>query len=143
MNTLKTISGREASIFAALCEVFVDPAAPLPDVRDTDAAFALDANLAVAPPLNRIGLRVVIHMLELTPLALGYGARMRRLDRATRTAAIERLAANAVLRPLIEGVRTVSHLCYYGDVGVMRALGYDPQVVVDRAAKLRVREARW
>ena len=69
MTELTTISPREASMFAALCEAFVAPAGDMPAVSQTDAAFALDANLAVAPPLNRIGLRAAMYFLEIAPLA--------------------------------------------------------------------------
>lgn len=143
MKKLKAISGREASIFAALCEAFVAPAGDMPPVRDTDAAFALDANLAAAPPFNRFGLRLGLYALEIAPLLMGHRARLRRLDTPARADVIARLKGSGPLGQVLEGYRALAHLCYYGDLAVMRSFGYDPQLVVDRAARLRVTEARW
>ena len=67
------------------------------------AAFA--AQLAAAPRLNRLGLRAL-----LLAHAAGLGARTGR---------------GAAPRP--------GHVSYYGDLGVMRILGYDPEAVVRRA----------
>ena len=41
--------------------------------------------------------------------------------------------------PLLKVVRSLAHLHYYGDAGVMRILGYDPDAVVARAAEVRGR----
>ena len=143
MSTLSTISGREASMFAALCEAFVSPSDSMPPVRETDAAFALDANLAVAPALNRIGLRVGLYVLEIAPLLMGRGARLRRLDPAARADVITQLKGSSALGQVLEAFRAIAHQCYYGDLAVMRSFGYDPHAVTERAAKLRVTENRW
>jgi hypothetical protein len=37
----------------------------------------------------------------------------------------------------------LAKLAYYGDDGVMRTLGYDPDAVVERGRRLRREEARW
>jgi hypothetical protein len=141
--TFTTITPREASMFAALCDAFVAPAGAMPAVRETDAVFAVNANLAVAPPLNRIGVRAALYAFELAPLLMGYGRRLRRLDADERSEVVGRLGRNAALGPLVEGIRAIAHLCYYGDLEVLRSYGYDPQQVVDRAAALRVGENRW
>lgn len=134
--TLRAISPREASIFAALTDALVAPVPPLPPVRDTDAAFALDANLRAAPVVNRAAIRAILLTLELAPLAVGAGARLRRLDPAARTAAVERLGAGP-LAPLLKAVTTLAHMTYYGDPTVLKLLGYDADAVVARAARAR------
>lgn len=141
-RTLTVLRPREASIFAALTDTFVAPAAPLPEVRDTDAAFAADANLGAAPVANRVALRIGLLALEVAPLALGYGGRLRRLTADDRAVVLARLERGP-LTPLLKGLRTLAHLSYYGDPGVMRLLGYDADGVVARAAALRAREGRW
>jgi hypothetical protein len=139
---LHALHPREASIFAAIADAFVAPAPPLPPVRDTDTAFALDANLRAAPAANRAGLRAALLALELAPLALGYGRRLRRLDPVQRAAALERVERGP-LAGLVKGLRTLAHLSYYGDPHVLRLLGYDADAVVARAAALRAAEGRW
>jgi hypothetical protein len=140
---LRVISGREASMFACLTDVVVAPVAPLPPVAETDAAQSFDEQLALAPGLNRLGLRAALHLLELAPLAVGAGHRLRRLAPAARTMALADLDRNPVLAPLLKVMRSVAHLSYYGDLRVMALLGYDPERVVARARALRAAEDRW
>jgi len=132
------VTGRELSIFACLTDVFVAPVAPLPPVRDTDAAHAFAHSLAAGPALNAIALRGALLALEVAPLALGFGARLRRLAPADRERALARLDRGP-LAPLLKAVRSLAQLHYYGDLGVMRLLGYDPEAVVARAAQVRNR----
>ena len=140
---LHAIGGREASMFACLTDAVVAPVPPRPPVCETDAAFAFDAQLAAAPALNRLGLRAALHVVELAPLLVGAGHRLRRLAPAERAAAIDRLDANPVMAPLLKVMRSLSHLTYYGDLRVMGLLGYDPGRVVARASALRAQEGRW
>ncbi|UTI63196.1 hypothetical protein NBH00_17740 [Paraconexibacter antarcticus] len=133
---------REASIFAAFVEAVVAPEPPLPPVRETGAALALDASLAAAPAANRLVLRQGLYALELAPLVLGHRARLRRLDPAARREVLARAEAGP-LGPLVQALRTLAHLGYYGDDAVMRGCGYDAGAVVARGAHLRVTEARW
>jgi hypothetical protein len=132
------MTGRELSIFACLTDVVVAPVAPLPPVWRTDAAPAFARSLESAPALNRAGLRAALLLVEVAPLAFGFGARLRRLDPGERERAVARLAAGP-LAPLLKALRSVAHLHYYGDLGVMRLLGYDPEAVVARAARMRGR----
>ena len=140
---LTIISGREASMFTCLADTVVAPVAPLPPIAETDATQAFEAQLAAGPAINRIGLRVALHLLELAPLAVGAGHRMRRLTPAARTAAVDALDRNPLLAPLMKVMRSVAHLSYYGDLRVMGVLGYDPERVVARARALRAAEDRW
>jgi hypothetical protein len=132
------MTGRELSIFACLTDVVVAPAPPLPPVRETDAAPAFARSLQAAPALNAIGLRAAVLLVELAPLALGFGARLRRLAPPDRERALARLDAGP-LAPLVKALRSLAHLHYYGDLEVMRMLGYDPDAVVARAAEVRGR----
>jgi hypothetical protein len=132
------VTGRELSIFACVTDVVVAPVAPLPPVHETDAAPAFARSLAAGPRLNALALRAALLLLELAPLALGFGARLRRLTPADRERALVRLD-HGMLAPLLKAVRSLAHLHYYGDLGVMRLLGYDPEAVVARAAEIRGR----
>jgi hypothetical protein len=116
------MTARERSIFARVTDVVVAPVPPLPPVRETDAAVAFERSLAAAPKLNALALRAAF---------LFVGASIRR-------APIERLDRGA-LAPLLKLVRSLAHLHYYGDAGVMRILGYDPDAVLARAAQVRGR----
>lgn len=133
---------REASIFAAFADAVLAPEPPLPPVHATATALTLDANLAAGPALNALALRRGLYALEVAPLVLGYGRRLRRLDPAARREVLARAEAGP-LGPLVQALRTLAHLGYYGDAAVMRRCGYDPEAVVARAAHLRVTEGRW
>jgi hypothetical protein len=133
---------REASMFACIADTVVAPGGALPALRQTDAVAAFGAGLAAAPVPNRALLRALLYAVEAAPLLLGYGARLRRLRPDARTEALERLEAGpagAALRPLT----ALAKLAYYGDDGVSRALGYDPDAVVARGRALREAEVRW
>ena len=58
---LETLTPREASIFACLCDTIVAPGPALPPVQQTDAVEFLDRWLGLAPRLNRTGLRALPH----------------------------------------------------------------------------------
>jgi hypothetical protein len=142
MTALRVLRPREASIFAALVDIVVAPVPPLPPVHRTDAAFALDANLAAAPRANRLGLRAALLALELAPLALGHGRRLRRLGPEQRTAVLAGIERGP-LTGLVKALRTLAHLSYYGDPAVLLLIGYNADAVVARGADLREKELRW
>ena len=130
------MTGRELSIFACVTDTVVAPLPPLPPVHETDAAPAFAHSLEAAPALNALALRAALLALELAPLALGFGARLRRLSPAERERALAKLDRGP-LAPLLKAVRSLAHLHYYGDARVMRLLGYDADAVVARAAEVR------
>ncbi len=141
--TLTVLTPREASIFTCVCDTVVAPEPLLPPVRETDAVAFLDRWLAAAPALNRLGLRALLYVSELSPLALGQRARLRALPEAGRVAALERAASSAAaVRALLKLVKGVAFLSYYGDDAVMGRLGYDADAVVERGRTLRAREGR-
>ncbi|MEA2481434.1 MAG: hypothetical protein QOJ07_3356, partial [Thermoleophilaceae bacterium] len=115
-----------------------------PPVRETDAALFFDDWMDRAPRLNALGLRAFVWGLELAPLALGFGARLRRLapdDRVRYLARIEKSPAPPV-RALAKLVKGIAFLCYYGDDALMLRLGYDADANVRRGRELRAREGR-
>jgi hypothetical protein len=142
--SLAAITPREASIFACLTDTVVAPEPVLPPVRHTDAASFFDAWLSRAPRRNRLALRVLLYAIELAPLAHGFGARMRRLDRAERARFLEAVEHSrlAELRQLAKLVKGMAFLSYYGDDGVMLRLGYDADANVRRGRQLRALEGR-
>jgi hypothetical protein len=86
---------------------------------------------------------VLLLAIELAPLALGAGARLRRLPREQRARVLARLARHRAGGAALQALRGLAHLNYYGDDAVMRGLGYDADAVVARAAALREAEGRW
>ncbi|HEY4895615.1 MAG TPA: hypothetical protein VII01_05960 [Solirubrobacteraceae bacterium] len=142
--TLTAIGPREASIFTALADAFVAPEPALPAVRDTDALRTFDVWLARSPRLNRVGLRVLLHVAELAPLLFGGGGRLRRLDPERRRRWLGRVEHLPwrVVRELTRALKTLILLCYYGDPVVMVRLGYDAEANVRRGRELRQAEGR-
>ncbi|HEX8073410.1 MAG TPA: hypothetical protein VF545_00370 [Thermoleophilaceae bacterium] len=141
---LKVLTGREASIFACLTDTVVAPEPLLPAVRHTDAVSFFDEWLTMVPRLNRVGLRVLLWVAELAPLAAGRGARLRRLDRARRAewlTAVEH-APLTQLRLIAKLMTSAAQVSYYGNDEVLARLGYDAQANLDRGRRLRAAEGR-
>lgn len=141
---LTAISAREASIFACLCDTVVAPDGVLPPVNQTDAAIFFDRWMSRSPRLNRTALRVLLHGVELAPLALGFGRRLRRLEPAARADYLHRAehAGPPRLRQLTKLVKGMAFLAYYGDDRVMLRIGYDAEANVRRGRELRLIEGR-
>jgi hypothetical protein len=136
------VTRREANVFACLVDTIVAPGGALPPLGRTDAIEFLDGYLAASPQLNRAGLRVLLHALEIGPLLLGFGARLRALPAPRRLDFLDAVARSRAGLAL-QGLEVMAKMAYYGDDGVMRALGYDPDAVVARAREVRVAEGRW
>jgi hypothetical protein len=121
------LSPREASIFACVADTLLAPAAPLPPIHATDAVRAFDAWLALAPRINRMGLRALLLGLEIAPRLTRARTRWRRLPPAQRLALLERLARrSAGGRAVVEALRAAAAVSYYGDARVCALLGYVP-----------------
>jgi hypothetical protein len=141
---VKVLTAREASIFACVTDTIVAPEPALPPVRETDAVAFFDDWMARSPALNRIGMRALLYVMELSPLATGARARLRRLDRAARAqwlGAIEG-SPNPQLRLVAKLVKSSAQLAYYGDDRVLGLCGYDADANLQRGRELRVREGR-
>ena len=142
--TLRALSPREASIFACVCDAVVSPEPKLPPVRETDAVAFFDDWMARSPAPNRIGMRALLYVLELSPLVTGGHARLRRLGAAERAAwlsAVER-APSPQLRLVTKLVRSAAQLAYYGDDRVLALCGYDAEANLRRGRELRIAEGR-
>jgi hypothetical protein len=137
-----SLSRREANVFACLADTVIAPGGPLPALGRTDTVAFLDAYLDTVPRINRAGVRALLLALELGPLPLGYGARLRRLEPDRRLAYLDRLDRGPA-HPAVQAVEAMAKLAYYGDTGVMGTLGYDPDAVVARGRALRAQEGRW
>jgi hypothetical protein len=123
-------------MFACLCDTVIAPRPPLPAVGATDAVEAFDRYLVASPPLHRLGLRGLLLAAELAPLLLGFHARLRGLSGPQRGSALHR-AERSRARPLVELAESLARLAYFGDDGVMRRLGYDPEANLRRARAAR------
>ena len=144
MSALLALSPREASIFACLCDTVVAPEPLLPPVRETDAALFFDRWMARSPRINRIALRTLLHVVELAPLALGFGRRLRALGPEARSECLEAVEKRAPsrVRQLTKLVKGMAFLAYYGDDGVMLRVGYDAEANARRGRELRAAEGR-
>ena len=138
------LTPREASIFACLVDTVAAPEPLLPPVAQTDCAFFFDRWMAAAPKLNARGLRFLLYLVELLPVALGYGARLRRLPVDERVRFVKALDRNAnpQVRQLVKLIKGAAFLAYYGDDAVMLRIGYDATANVERGRMLRRREGR-
>jgi hypothetical protein len=132
---------REGNVFACLVEAVVQPTGPLPPLAQTDAVKFLDRYLAASPPLNRAGLRALLHALEVGPRARRR-VRFRQLPPNQRAEYLDRVQRGRAGRAF-QALEAIAKLAYYGDEGVMRTLGYDPDKVVKRGRDLRAKERRW
>jgi hypothetical protein len=139
---MRTLTPREANIFACLTDAVAAPGGGLPPLAGTDAVAYMDDYVAHSPRLNAAGLRALLYLAEVAPLALGFGARMRRLDAAQRVRFLQRVAGTRAGRGL-EVLTVLSKLSYYGDEDVMGLLGYDAESTLARGREVRRLEARW
>jgi hypothetical protein len=141
---VRALTRREASIFACVADTVVAPEPALPPVRETDTVAFFDDWMARSPALNRLGMRALLYVMELAPLATGTRKRLRRLDRDERTRwlhAVER-SPNAQLRLVAKLVKGSAQLAYYGDDRVLALCGYDAGANLARGRELRIREGR-
>jgi hypothetical protein len=135
--TLAVMSPREASIFACLADTVIEPEPALPAVRDTDAVEFFDVWLARSPAPTRLAIRALLYLVELSPLAYGFGTRLRRLDRERRGAWFRALDRPVQVRYVSDLLKAISQLAYYGSDDVLVRLGYDPEANLARARAVR------
>jgi hypothetical protein len=142
--TLRTISPREASIFACVADTAVAPEPVLPAVRDTDAAFFFDDWMTLSPRLFESGMRALLYAIELAPLAFGFRHRLRRLPVEQRAEVLRRLEKSPVIqvRQVAKLVKSIAFLAYYGDDQVLLRCGYDADANLRRGRELRAAEGR-
>jgi hypothetical protein len=125
-----------------LTDAVTAPRSPLPRVSETDAVAAFERWLACAPRANRAALRVALHLLDLSPLALGRGRHLRSLSRRQRIEALIMLERIPVLRRVTQALCAAASVSYFGDSRVLAVLGYDAAARVARGRELRRVESR-
>jgi hypothetical protein len=141
---VKALSAREASIFACFTDTVVAPEPVLPPVRETDAVAFFDDWMARSPRVNRLGMRALLYVLELSPWLTGSRARLRQLDRAGRARWLDAVehAGRPQLKLVYKLVKGAAQLSYWGDDRLMLAVGYDADANARRGRELRAREGR-
>ena len=142
--SLTALTRREASIFACMCDTIVSPGPALPAVRETDAVAFFDRWLARSPRANRVALRGLLHAVDVVPRTRGFSKRLRVLPEPERERLLFELekSRRPRVRQLVKVLKTMTFLSYYGDDGVSRRLGYDPDERLREARELRTREGR-
>jgi hypothetical protein len=140
---LRTISGREASIFACFTDAVVAPEPVLPAVRETDAVAFFDHWMGLMPRANRVGMRALLLLAEIAPIAT-HGARLRRIDRDRRGEWVLRVehSGNGHVRMLMKLMESAAQLSYYGSDTVLGRLGYDADANLERGRALRAADGR-
>ena len=100
----------------------------------TDALGFMDDLLAVSTPLNRIGFRAILRLIDVTPLVRGYGATFTRLQSPDRTRVIQGMDKSRwfLVRTAARLLKTIAVMAYYGDARLLTALGYDAEANVTR-----------
>jgi len=138
------VTDRVASIFACFTDTVVTPENRLPRVDETDAAEFFATWLDFAPKANAAALKAAVIALQLGPLALGYRRRLTRLDPQQRGGYLQQLEKHKTpqIRQLTKALKGIAYLCYYGDDGVLKGLGYDADANVARGRALRAAEGR-
>jgi hypothetical protein len=140
---VKALTPREASIFACFTDAVVAPEPVLPAVRDTDAVVSFDDWISRAPRLNRLGMRALLYVLELSPLVTGSRSRLRGLDRGGRARWVRAIEhARPELKLAFKLLKSAAQLSYWGNDRVMLEVGYDADANLRRGRELRAREGR-
>lgn len=141
---MKALTGREASIFACFTDAVVAPEPVLPAVRETDAVDFFDDWMARSPRANRLGMRALLYVLELSPWLTGSRARLRQLDSAGRARWVRAIehARRPQLKLVFKLVKGAAQFSYWGNDGLMLAVGYDADSNARRGRELRAREGR-
>jgi hypothetical protein len=133
---------RERVTVGTVIEWAVAPLPPLPAVTETDAVFAFAHTLERGSRPERLALRGLLAVLEVLPLLAGERRLLSRLPRERRAGLLARLERGPAA-PVGHALAVLAQLSYYGDLGVMRTLGYDPAGIQARGRALRAAESRW
>jgi hypothetical protein len=98
---------------------------------------------ASSPPVNRIGFRVILRLVDLAPV-LRRRKRFTELSRPQRDEFLLGLDRSRwfILRTAGRLLKTITMMSYYGDRDVLCELGYDPAANISRGRALRTREGR-
>ena len=131
-------------MFAALADAYCGPGSVLPPVSSTDAVVFIDDLAARSRAVNRIAFKAILRLIDLVPLARGYGARFTALSPERRAEFVRALdhSRSPLLNIAFRLLKTLAVMSYYGDAGVLRASGYDAEANIARARALRRAEGR-
>jgi hypothetical protein len=142
--TLISLRPREAAVLVALVEAYCRPEPVLPPVEGTDAVAFVDRFAADSRFLNRTVFKAMLRAIDLAPFVAGERKRFTRLDPDRRARFVNGLDGSRFqLLPILSKLlKTLTLMSYYGDLGVLRAAGYDPQANVERGRALRAKEGR-
>jgi hypothetical protein len=140
-TTRRALRPREAAVFAALTDSYCAPANQ--PVGESDATEFAQELASVSPAVNRIGFRLILHLVDLAPF-------LRRRKRFTALAGAQRdeflrgldRSRWFILRTGGRLLKTITMMSYYGDREVLRGLGYDADANLARGRALRAREGR-
>ena len=112
------------NLFAAI----IGDAAELPVKPDPCRLVSeLEAYMSHLPSLIRTGLVLIIHGMEVAPLALGYRHQFSNLSRADQVKALAdfEVSQNYVQRGIMMGLKSQIMIIYFSEPEVEQALGYD------------------
>jgi hypothetical protein len=75
---------------------------------------------------------------------MGFRRRLRKLDARQRAAYLQRLEKHKspTVRQATKALKGIAFVCYYGDDGLMKTLGYDADANLARGRALRAAEGR-
>ncbi len=133
---------RELDTLGCVIEWAVSPRPPLPALADTDAVTAFASNFERGSRPERVALRGLLAALELLPFLAGERRRLTSLPPHRRAGVLGRLERGPAA-PVGSALAALAQFSYYGDLGVMRQLGYDPERVRARGRAVRATEGRW
>jgi hypothetical protein len=141
---LTALRPREAAVLEALVDAYCRPEPTLPAVVSTDAVAFVDRFAADSRFLNRTVFKVMLRAIDLAPFVTGERRRFTGLDPDRRARFLNRLDRSRFqLLPIVSKLlKTLTFMSYYGDLGVLRATGYDPRANVERGRALRAKEGR-
>lgn len=138
------MSKRIARTFTTFADTVVAPQPHLPPVQQTDAAEFFATWLRLAPKANAVALKAAVIGLEVGPLTLGYRRPLTKLNANQKARYIQQLEKHKApqIRQATKALKGIAFLCYYGDDGLLKRLGYDADANLGRARALRVGEGR-
>lgn len=139
-----SLSNSEVAVFTALVESICAPEPVYPPVSQTAAVDYFDRYLQASPAINRLGFKLILHIVEYAPLVVRPGRRFSRLEPIKRVDFILRWSESRLrpLRVVFELMKGIVFMAYYGDDSVLKACGYDPDANIERARTLRRKEGR-
>ncbi len=131
-SSLKAMTPTEQAVIEACAEVLLPPGGAIPQSGiDAGVVRYVDDMMAGAPATTRLLLRVLIQIVEHSPLVYGpFKASMSRLGPGHRARVLRALMTSRLylLRTAFLGLRTVLTIAYFGSEEVNRSIGATPDL---------------